>query len=129
MVLDAAKVQPDLHRWRGGGLGSTGLSGVAVAFVTYAKPGYPSSNFFGISTGGSGQLTLVSTATNIPNLRTTTHAVQVTADSSGNLIVKMDGVQVLNTPVSLPTNALVGFSGATGGATDIHAVSGINITY
>jgi hypothetical protein len=29
----------------------------------------------------------------------------VTADSSGNLIVKMDGVQVLNTPVSLPTNA------------------------
>jgi hypothetical protein len=74
-------------------------------------------------------LTFAATSTNIPNLRAGTHAVEVRAGGGGHLIVYVDGVQVLDTVVTLPANALVGFSGATGGATDVHAVSGINITY
>jgi hypothetical protein len=130
MLLDATKCTPTSIGTGGGGLGFSGLSGVAVAFVTYGQAGYPSSNFVGISTAGGGRaLTFAATSTNIPNLRAGTHAVEVRAGGGGDLIVYVDGVQVLDTVVTLPANALVGFSGATGGATDVHAVSGINITY
>jgi hypothetical protein len=130
MLLDATKSGPTAIGIGGGGLGFSGLPGVAVAFVTYRQTGYPSSNFVGISTAGDGRaLTFTATSTNIPDLRAGTHAVEVRVGRSGDLIVDVDGVQVLDTAVSLPPNTLVGFAGATGGATDVHAVSGINITY
>ncbi|OLB65855.1 MAG: hypothetical protein AUI10_05060 [Actinobacteria bacterium 13_2_20CM_2_72_6] len=130
MLLDPTKCTATSIGTGGGGLGYSGLTGTAVAFVTYLQNGYPSNNFVGISTAGNGRLlTFASTATNVPPLRTGTHAVEVYNGGSGNLIVRVDGVQVLDTVVAFPANALIGFAGATGGATDLHAVSGINITY
>src|SRR6266508_2100776 len=114
----------------GGGLGFSGLSGVAVAFVTYKQTSYPSNNFVGISTGGSGRtLSFVATTTAVPPLRTGTHAVEVKTGATGHLVVLVDNVQVLDTAVAIPANALVGFSGATGGGTDLHAVSGVTIVH
>jgi Abnormal spindle-like microcephaly-assoc'd, ASPM-SPD-2-Hydin/PQQ-like domain len=130
LILDSTKATSASLGQGGGGLGYSGLSGVAVAFVTYAHTGYPGSNFVGISTAGSGRaLTFVSTSTAVPPLRTGTHSVEVLAGSSGDLIVKIDGKQYLDTVVALPSTALIGFSGATGDITDTHAVSGINIKY
>jgi hypothetical protein len=130
MLLDAAVSTPTSMGQGGGGLGFSGLSGVAVAFVTYPQDGYPSSNFVGISAGGSGRaLTFASTATNVPDLRTGTHSVHVHVGAGGHLIVGVDGVQVLDSVVDIPASALVGYSGATGGATDVHAVSGVTVTY
>jgi hypothetical protein len=130
MVLDPATVTPTSVGSGGGGLGFQGLHGVAVCFITYLHTGYPSNNFVGISAGGSGgTLTFLSTTTAVPALRTGTHAVEVLTSAAGHLVVKVDGTQVLDTAATLPTNALVGFSGATGGVTDVHAVSNINITY
>jgi hypothetical protein len=54
--------------------------------------------------------------------------VAVTAGGT-NLTVTIDGVKVLDTPVTVPPNAYAGFSGTTGGATDVHKVSNIDIVY
>jgi hypothetical protein len=130
MLLDSTKAAPTAIGAGGGGLGFSGLSGVAVAFVTYAQVGDPSSNFVGISAGGTGRaLTYAATSTTVPNLRSGTHAIEVIAGGAGDLIVNVDGVKVLDTKIVIPANALVGFAGATGGVTDIHAVSGINVAY
>ncbi|MEN3310524.1 MAG: hypothetical protein V7603_6726 [Micromonosporaceae bacterium] len=130
MLLDATKASTASRGGGGGGLGFAGLPGVAVAFVTYRQPGYPSNNFIGITTGGgNGVLTFLSTSTAVPSLRTGTHSVEVLAGNSGDLIVRVDGRQYLDTVVSLPPGLLVGFSGATGGATDLHAVSGVDVRY
>ena len=45
----------------------------------------------------------------------------------GRLQVKVAGVQVLDTAVSLPANVLVGFSAGTGGLTDRHLVSAVKV--
>jgi hypothetical protein len=130
MLLDPARNAPTSLGDPGGGLGYEGLAGVAVTFITYAHDGYPSSNFVGIATGGSGgTLTFAATSTAIGQLRSGTHSVEVTTSSAGHLVVLVDGVQVLDAAVSVPANALVGFSGGTGGLTDVHAVSGIRIAY
>jgi hypothetical protein len=129
MLLDPARATPSSLGDPGGGIGYEGLAGVAVCFLTYAHPGYPSDNFVGVATGGSGgTLTFAGTSTNIAPLRSGTHTVEVTV-SGGNLLVKVDGTQVLSVAVALPANALVGFSGGTGGLTDVHTVSNVAITY
>lgn len=130
MLLDATKNTPASLGAVGGGLGFAGLPGVAVTFVTYAQYGDPSNNFIGISTGGSaGALSYAATATTIPNLRNGTHAVDVWVGSTGHMIVKMDGTQVLDAAVPVPANALIGFSGGTGWVNDVHAVNALDITY
>jgi hypothetical protein len=130
MLLDPLSASPTSIGVGGGGLGFSGLPGVAVTFVTYAQTGDPSNNFVGISTGGNGRAQVyAATSTNIGNLRSGTHAVEVLVGPTGHLVVKVDGVQILDQAVTIPANALIGFSGATGGANDIHAVSNIAITY
>ena len=61
-------------------------------------------------------------------LRAGTHNVEVSV-VSGNLVVSIDGTQVLDTKVNIPAHALPGFSAGTGGMTDIHAASNIAIRY
>jgi hypothetical protein len=122
MLLDPAKNTPASTGGGGGGLGFANLSGVAVTFVTY--PG----NLIGISAGGSPPGYLVK-STAVPALRTGTHQVWVTVSAAGHLVVKIDGSQLFDTAVALPANALVGFSGATGSVTDVHAVSAVHIAY
>jgi glucose/arabinose dehydrogenase/chitodextrinase len=107
----------------GAGLGFAGIRGVAVALDTWQGAGEPSSNFIGISpSSASGVLTYSATTTNVPALRNATHHIDV-AVAGGRVTVKVDGTQRLDAAVAVPTNVLVGFSAATGGATDRHTVT------
>jgi hypothetical protein len=131
MLLDAATAKPTALGAGGGGMGFSGLPGVAVAFTTYGQPGDPSSNFVGVSAQGNGRnLKYLATTTNVPNLRTGTHAVEVVAGGDGQtLTVFVDHVQVLQAAAPLPANAYVGFSAGTGGQTDVHEVNKTDFSY
>jgi hypothetical protein len=115
----------------GGGseLGFGGLSGVAVAFDTSPVAGYPSSPFAGIATGlvKTGVLKFAGTVSEMPPLRTGTHNVVVTVTKSV-LTVYYDGAQILQKSVSVPSSALLAFTGATGGLTDIHTIRDVAIS-
>jgi hypothetical protein len=113
--------------YRGGGLGFSGIPGIAVAFVTYKSTGAPSANFVGITDGPVGTtldaMHWLATSTTIPSLRATRHVkVEVL---NGTLTVWVEGVQVLSQAVTLPAQALFGFSGGSGGLTDNHQVSNV----
>ncbi|MGW4160791.1 choice-of-anchor D domain-containing protein [Streptomyces sp. NPDC004788] len=132
MLLDASKATPKaLSASSGGSLGFAGLPGVAVTLDTYDNGANdPSANFVAVATGGSGAtLTYAATATNVPNLRSGSHTVDVVVTSTGRLQVSVDGTRVIDVAVTLPKNVLVGFSGATGGRTDRHTVTGVRIGY
>lgn len=130
VLLDAAKATAHSLGFAGGGLGYSGLPGVAVALRTWQNPGEPSNNFVAIADQGTrDRLHYLATATGVPNLRSGSHAIGVTVSAAGHLVVTVDGKQVLDTAVSLPPNVLVGFTGATGGATDVHTVNGVSISY
>jgi hypothetical protein len=114
----------------GGGLGFSGIPGLAVALDTYQTSTNPSSNFVGISDGGttpgSDQLHWLATNTNVPALRGSPVHVVVTL-ASGVLAVSVNGSQVLSIAVALPPQVLVGFTGGNGGLTDRHAVTNVSI--
>ncbi|MGI5460591.1 choice-of-anchor D domain-containing protein [Streptomyces sp. CA-249302] len=128
-LIDPARATPTALGAKGGGLGWTGVPGVAVTVDTYKNGNDPSANFVGIATAGTGTtLTYASTATNVPALRSGPHAVAVSV-SGKTLTVTMDGTQILRTTVaSLSPTAFVAFTGGTGGKTDIHAVRDVAVT-
>lgn len=129
-ILDSTKSAPTAVGHNGGGDGFSGLTGVAVCLQTHQSTGDPSANFVGITAGGVNDLlTYVSTSTNIGPLRTGTHLVDVQVNAAGQLVVAVDGTTVLTTAVTLPVNAIVGFTGSTGASTDIHLVRAVTITY
>jgi hypothetical protein len=114
----------------GGGLGFSGIGGVAVAFDTYQNSVNPSANFAGITDGPASAPDLLhwlTTATNVPTLQGATHHVVATLNS-GLLTVTIDGTAYLQTHVTLPPEVLVGFTGGSGGATDRHAVTNVHVT-
>ncbi|GAA3377782.1 hypothetical protein GCM10020367_54820 [Streptomyces sannanensis] len=130
LLLDPSKATPTALGANGGGLGYSGLPGIAVTLDTVRNGKDPSSNFVGVATSGSGStLQYVATSTAVPPLRTGTHTVDVTVTTAGHLLVRIDGTPVIDAAVTLPQNVLVGFSGATGGWTDNHTVSGVKIAY
>lgn len=115
--------------YRGGGLGFSGIPGIAVAFVTYQSVGAPSANFVGITDGPTSTapdaMHWLATSTSIPSLRATRHVkIEVL---NGTLSVWIEGTQVLSQAVSLPSQALLGFSGGSGGSTDNHQVANVTI--
>jgi Abnormal spindle-like microcephaly-assoc'd, ASPM-SPD-2-Hydin/HYDIN/CFA65/VesB-like, Ig-like domain/PQQ-like domain len=127
-LLNAATEGPNALGGDGADLGFGGLSGVAVGLDTQKGTGDPSDNFIGISTGATGgHLNYLATASNVPALRTGTHQVGITV-SGGTITVTVDGKQYLSAKVTLPPSVLLAFTGATGGATDQHTVSGVSIT-
>jgi hypothetical protein len=129
MLLDPAKTASTAIGRNGAGLGFAGLTGVAVSFATYPQGGINSHNFPGIETGTAAGATFQTWTTKLPSLRTGTHVVRA-AVSGGSLVVTVDGAALFDTPVAgIPANAMIGFSGATGGATDVHAVSNVHIAY
>jgi hypothetical protein len=129
MLLDPAKAKTTALGRGGDGLGFAGLTGVAVSFITYPQGGINSHNFAGIETSTAAGATFVAHSTAVPNLRSGTHEVNVSV-ASGKLVVTIDGKALFNTAVTgIPANALVGFSGSTGGLNDVHAVNNLHIAY
>jgi hypothetical protein len=128
-VLDAASDAANEVGYIGGGLGFLGLTGVAVTLGTHQEPGFPATNFVGITNGGGGadQLHFLASSTNVPDLRAAPHQVQVLV-GSGKVTVKIDGNQVLSAAVKLPASVLPAFTASTGTATDQHVVSAVAIT-
>ncbi|MGE5156415.1 MAG: choice-of-anchor D domain-containing protein, partial [Betaproteobacteria bacterium] len=121
-LLDAATNTPHSLGQFGGGLGFSGLTGIAVTLDTYQGGSDPSNNFIGLTKGtldANGNLTYLATSTNIPNLRSGTHAIIVVTTTT-NVTVSIDGVQVISTAVSLPGSVYPAFTGSTGGAYDQH---------
>ena len=125
---------PSLLGASGGLLGFGGINGFAVALRTYQGAGTtdPSNNFVGITDGplssdGLNWLATTGPANAIPNLRSGTVHVKVTAHS-GTLTVYLNNVQVLTKAVDLPPEAIVGFTGANGYVTDNHVVTNTVIT-
>jgi hypothetical protein len=115
----------------GGGLGFSGISGIAVALNTFKNAVNPSNNFVGITDGPvvstvPDQMHWLATSTTVPPLRAT-HTMTVTL-IAGTLKVSIDGVQYLSTAVTVGPTVLLGYSGGTGTNTDIHAVSNVAIT-
>jgi hypothetical protein len=129
-IADASVTKPTALGAAGGGLGFSGIKGIAVALVTFKNSVNPSNNFVGIATGpGSSPDTLHYATTNssIASLRNAVHHVVVTTFSTG-LSVTMDGSQVINYATSLPSSVLVGFTGGTGGQNDVHQVQNVSIS-
>src|SRR5207249_9511500 len=62
-----------------------------------------------------------------PSLRNATRHITVTV-TGGTMKVSIEGTQVLSSAVTLSSSVLIGFTGATGGATDRHAVSNVVVT-
>jgi outer membrane protein assembly factor BamB len=113
-------------------VGFGGLSGVAVALITYGAPGYPGSNFIGISAAASRTaLKIQAVARAIPVLRSGTQEVTVRVIRSAGtdvLVVWLDGEQVLQQPEpSMTATSLLAFTAGTGGVTDVHTVRDVAI--
>jgi hypothetical protein len=112
----------------GGGLGYSGLNGVAVTMDTMQNGSDPNNNFVGIATSGSGSnITYAATSTAVPALRNTLRHYEITA-TSNSVTVKVDGVQYLSQTVTLPAMVLPAFTAGTGGLSDLHEVRNISIT-
>jgi hypothetical protein len=129
-LADAAIARPTALGATGGGLGYTGIPGIAIAFDTYRGAVDPSANFVGIANGTNGatdRLAWLATSTAIPNLRTAIRHVVVDVDS-GVIRVSIDGVQYLSQAVTLPPSVLLGFTAATGAVTDNHQVANVVIS-
>ena len=82
----------------GGGLGFSGIPGIAVALDEYKNAVNPSANFVGVTDGPTPQgpdlLHWLGTATLITPLQEATHHVTITT-TAGTIIVAIDGTQVL----------------------------------
>jgi predicted lipoprotein with Yx(FWY)xxD motif len=121
-MLDASKATTSSLGYGGGSLGFGTLPGVAVALNTY-----PSSSV-GIATGQTASgLVYAAKTTKVPNLRSGTHVIGVTVTGS-SISVTVDGKSAVTASVTLPTTVLAAFTGATGGLTDVHAVSGVSVS-
>jgi Bacterial lectin/PQQ-like domain/Abnormal spindle-like microcephaly-assoc'd, ASPM-SPD-2-Hydin len=128
VLADASKATLASLGATGGGLGFSGISGIAVAFDTYKNTVNPSNNFVGITDGptsaGADKLHWLSTSTTIPALRTATRHVKVEVLNE-KITVWMEGTQVLSGTAKVAPRILLGFSGGTGGSTDIHQVANV----
>ncbi len=117
--------------YRGGGLGFSGIPGVAVALDTYKSSVNPSANFTGITdgptSGGPDLMHWLATANLAASLRSGTHHVKVEL-LNGTLTVTIDGTLVLTNAVTLGPNVLIGFTGGTGGLTDNHQVTNVVVS-
>jgi hypothetical protein len=98
----------------GGGFGWAGLGGTVIVFNTY------NGNNVSVRTPG----VIVVSNGSIPTLRNATNHVDITM-TPGHVKVSIGGTQVIDTNVTLPASARVGFTAGTGGLNDRHAVSNV----
>jgi hypothetical protein len=130
VLLNPSDSSPTSLGSSGGGLGFSGLDGVAVALDTYQNGNDPSSNFVGIASGVQGDdIAWTETDTLAKPLRGRDVRVSLTI-AGGKLTVSCGGQTLPAVDVSgvLGPTAYVGFTGATGGSTDKHVVRRSKIT-
>jgi RHS repeat-associated protein len=135
-LLDATADGPTSVGSNGGGLGFGGLSGIGVGFDTYDDgcTGDVSSNFVGVTDGSTCGGAVLNYHLGSSNLSTELHGattpVTVTFNngSSPSVDVSVDGTELDEPVTSMPSSAYLGFTGATGAATDVHTVSDFSIS-
>lgn len=116
----------------GGGMGFSGLSGLAVIGSSSwnGKLGYGNYVCVAQGPGDSGQDVACLAAAKLPTAwGATAHQLSVTV-AGGSIKVSVDGTQLLNhAPAAgvIPASAYVGFTGSTGGLNNVIAVSSLNI--
>ncbi|HTK16204.1 MAG TPA: choice-of-anchor D domain-containing protein [Acidimicrobiia bacterium] len=126
---DAATARPTALGENGSRLGFGGIPGVAVGLATYPSATNTSANSIGLVNGVTAAgLQWKTIATAIPQLRTGTHLIAVKV-RNGRLTVFVDGFATFNLAVTLPPKVYLGFTGGTGGITDVHSVSQIQIAW
>jgi PQQ-like domain len=126
---DASKATPASLGYHGGGLGFSGIPGIAVAFDTYKNSANPSNNFVGVTNGPGTAADLMHwlfTASPAASLRAK-HHVKID-ELAGAITVSIDGTQVLSGTAAVPARVLLGFTGSTGGLTDVHEAANVVIT-
>lgn len=138
VLADAAQQAPTALGAEGGGLGFAGVRGVALALDTYFNDGEPSANFVGFArspaAGQAGGYDWLATKAltaplrgDLPLLHHVRFYVANPGATPSVLVAEVDGIEVLRTMQTLPSSVYVGFSAGNGGATDLHAVSGVSI--
>ena len=121
-MLDASRATTSSLGSVGNALGFGSLPGVAIAVDTY-----PVSSV-GIVTGQTtAGAVYAAKTTKVPNLRSGTHVIGVTVTGS-TVAVTVDGARAVSASVAVPATVLAAFTGATGGLTDVHAVSGVSVS-
>jgi hypothetical protein len=112
----------------GGGLGATGVPGVAVAIDLFQNDGEPAAPFVGIASTGTESATppYVATTGAIPSLGSGQHQLDIVA-TAHELTISVDGVQVLDRSVDLPGQVLLGVTGGTGAYTASQTVTALTV--
>jgi Abnormal spindle-like microcephaly-assoc'd, ASPM-SPD-2-Hydin len=116
----------------GGGMGFSGLPGVAIVLGTSWAGALGYGNYVAIAqspAGGGQNLTYLASAKVPTPLGTGTHPVSVTVNG-GVITVTVDGTQMLKYTAAagvIPAKAYVGFTASTGSLNDVHTVSGLTI--
>ncbi|UUY04970.1 DUF1929 domain-containing protein [Svornostia abyssi] len=114
----------------GGHLGFGGIPGWAVALGSFPNGTQTSSNYVGLSNGaqaGAWQtLSWLQTTPLLTPLQNTTRKVRVTI-AAGTVTVALDGTPMITRAVDLPNRLLLGFSAATGGLTNRHAIRNLDV--
>ncbi len=113
----------------GGGLGFSGIPGDAIALDEYQDPGAPSDNFLGLSDGPASPSTpnvleWLATANLAAPIQNATNRVRVVT-ANGNIAISVNGLELVEGALALPSTAYLGFSAGTGGLDNRHEISNL----
>jgi hypothetical protein len=126
-LLDSSSVSATAVGNHGNGLGVTGLAGIYVILDTYTGGKVASSVAIGTNPASGTAPKILYNTTNVPSLLGT-HQVWVTV-YNGVLTVAVDGTQVLQGAVTLPTFVLPAFTAGTGATSQTQSVSAVTMQY
>ncbi|WP_370085300.1 beta strand repeat-containing protein [Streptacidiphilus sp. MAP12-16] len=130
-LLDASTSTSTSLGHDGSGLGVSGLNAVVTGLCVFANFGSGTAPVVGVATAtvGSSAFTPLGNNTSIPALQGATHLIDITVTAASHLVVKIDGSQVLDVAVTLPSKVLAAFTAGVGASTDTFAVSAPTISY
>ncbi|MFJ9148195.1 choice-of-anchor D domain-containing protein [Streptomyces sp. NPDC102270] len=123
-LLDPAQNSASALGANGDGLGIAGRPGTVIAFGTGFNNTVQAMNFVGVgrSSAGSTAIDYQSVVPLTTALRQGTHQIDVQIDA-GHLYVRIDGTQVVDATPTLPSSALLAFSGGTADSPDVQTIS------
>ncbi|MFC8433420.1 choice-of-anchor D domain-containing protein [Streptomyces sp. NPDC057253] len=124
-LLDPAQNSASALGASGDGLGIAGRPGTVIAFATGWNNTLQAQNFVAVgrSSADSSVLAYQPLVKLGTSLRQGTHQIDVQI-SAGHVYVRIDGTQVLDATVTLPSSALLAFSGGTAESPDLQTISG-----